>query len=268
MSQELYLSGGQIVPVSQLEMERVSSGVTGLDEALGGGYVRGRSVLVAGGPGTGKSILSWHFLFDGISKGETGILLSLDQDEHMIRADMRQLGWDVDSAVNTEALTILCGTLRVIPRETGFEYLVAFNHPLFQEQPLTMGRLSQMVLKRAAETDAKRIVVDGIGPLLELAGNSFEIRQLIYGFIRDLSSRDATVLLTHELRTIPGAVNDEMPFFIADGVIRLDMLYTSGDYVRTMRIVKMRGVSHLMRPIMFKITSHGIAAFPETRLPE
>ena len=44
--------------------ERVSSGVKGLDDLLGGGYVEGRSTLLAGGPGTGKSILTWHFLFE------------------------------------------------------------------------------------------------------------------------------------------------------------------------------------------------------------
>ena len=58
--------------------ERVSSGVKGLDDLLAGGYVEGRSTSLAGGPGTGKSILTWHFLFDGVEKGEKGILLSLD----------------------------------------------------------------------------------------------------------------------------------------------------------------------------------------------
>ncbi|MHA2359933.1 MAG: RAD55 family ATPase, partial [Candidatus Thorarchaeota archaeon] len=42
---------------------RVSTGVIGLDTLLEGGYVKGRSTLLAGGPGTGKSILTWHFLF-------------------------------------------------------------------------------------------------------------------------------------------------------------------------------------------------------------
>ncbi len=254
--------------VPTLGLSRVSSGIAGLDQALGGGFVKGRSVLVAGGPGTGKSILSWHFLFEGIKNNEPGILLSLDQRDDMIISDMERLGLDVRSALDAKALTILAGSMRVIPRDNGYEYLVAFNHPLLQEQPLTIPRLADMVLRRAAETKAKRIVVDGIGPLLELAGNSFEVRQLIYSFIRDLVSDDVTVLLTHELRTIPGAVNDEMPFFISDGVIRLEMVFAQGDFIRTLRIVKMRGVSHLMRPIMFKITSSGIQAFPDTRLPD
>ncbi len=240
----------------------------GLDEALGGGLEMGRSVLVAGGPGTGKSILTWHFLFEGVREGEAGVLLSLDQDEDMIRRDMTRLGMSVDSAVESGLLTLLCGDLRVVPREGGYEYLIAFDHPLMQEQPLTIPRLADLVTRRAKEVNARRIVVDGIGPLLELAGSSFEIRQLVYSFIRSLASCGTTVMLTHELRTIPGAVNDEMPFFIVDGVIRLDMVYRTGDYIRTLRIVKMRGIEHVMRPIMFKVTSEGIIVFPDTKIPD
>ncbi len=246
----------------------MSSGIEGLDEALNGGYIRGRSVLVAGGPGTGKSIMSWHFLYDGIEKGESGILLSLDQSEDMIRSDMRRFGWDDETAVNSKLLTILAGSIRVVPQESGYEYLIAFDQSFLAEQPLTIPRLADMILRRAAESKAKRIVIDGLGPLLELAGNSFEIRQLIYAFIRDLTTDDTTVFLTHELRTIPGAVNDEMPFFISDGVIRLEMTYAQGDFIRTMRVVKMRGTDHVMRPIIFKITDKGIVAFPKTRLPD
>jgi predicted ATP-dependent serine protease len=56
---------------------RVSTGVPGLDELLVGGYVKGRSTLLGGGPGRGKSILTWHFLYEGISKGENGPLVSI-----------------------------------------------------------------------------------------------------------------------------------------------------------------------------------------------
>jgi circadian clock protein KaiC len=79
--------------------ERVSSGVSGLDELLGGGYVKGRSTLLTGGPGTGKSILTWHFLFDGVEKNENVILFSLDQTSEMIIEDMRDFGWDAKSPI-------------------------------------------------------------------------------------------------------------------------------------------------------------------------
>ncbi len=248
--------------------EHVSSGVKGLDEILSGGYVKGRSTLIAGGPGTGKSILTWHFLFDGFEKGERGILVTLDQTQDMIIDDMSDFGWDTQKALKSEGITILSGTLKLVPRDTSYEYVVSFNHPLLSEQPFTVPRLADLIRKKAEEVGAKRIVIDGIGPLLELAGEHSEVRQLVYGFIRDIADGTNTVILTHELKASTTAQNDELPFFICDGVVKLDTIHSSGDYVRTMRVVKMRGASHIMRPIMFKIGSEGIVAFPDARFPD
>jgi KaiC/GvpD/RAD55 family RecA-like ATPase len=254
--------------VLELDDTRVSSGVFGLDGLLEGGLIKGRSVLLAGGPGTGKSILSWQFLFDGISKGETGVLVSLDQSRQLLIEDMSKMGWDAREAIDSNSLTLLSGDLRIIPRETGYEYMIAFDHPMLREQPFTVPRLASVVKEKAREISATRIVVDGIGALLELAGSHFEIRQLVYSFMKEIVTKDGTVLMTHELRSQPRATNDEMPYFISDGVFKLDMVKSSGDFVRTLRIVKMRGTSHVMRPVMFKISDDGITLFPETRLPD
>jgi len=247
---------------------RVSTGVAGLDTLLEGGYVKGRSTLLAGGPGTGKSILTWHFLFDGVDKGENGLLVSLDQMSDMITEDMSDFGWKPKEAIDSGSLSILSGTLKLVPTETSYEYVIGFDHPLLREQPFTVPRLAELVRKKAAEINAKRIVIDGLGPLLELAGNRSEIRQLVYGFVREIVDWNSTIILTHELKASANAQNDEMPFFICDGVVRLDMLYSAGDYLRTLRVVKMRGANHSMRPVMFKIATDGITAFPDARLPE
>ncbi|RLI54702.1 MAG: hypothetical protein DRO87_09865 [Candidatus Thorarchaeota archaeon] len=248
--------------------EHISTGVKGLDELLVGGYVKGRSTLLAGGPGTGKSILSWHFLFDGISKGEKVVLVSLDQTSEMITEDMTDFRWDAKSAIDDGSLTMLSGTLRIVPTETSYEYVISFEHPLLREQPFTVPRLAELIQKKANEVNATRIVVDGLGPLLELAGNMSEVRQLVYGFIRTLASSSTTLVLTHELKSSMSGQNDELPYFICDGVVLLDTVFSGGDYVRTMRVVKMRGANHTMKQVMFKIGPDGIVAYPGARLPE
>ncbi len=247
---------------------RISSGVEGLDQILGGGYIKGRSMLVTGGPGTGKSILSWHFIFDSVAKGEGAILLSLDESSNTIIEDMKSFGWDPQMAIDDGKLTIITGTLRLVPTEAGYDYLIAFENPLFREKPFTVPRLADLVMQKATEMGASRIAIDGISPLLEFAGNRFDVRQMVYSFIRELMTHEATVLLTHELRTLSGARNDEMPYFISDGVIRLDTLFTAGDYIRTIRIVKLRGTGHVMKPVMFRIQDEGIVVFPEARVHE
>ena len=59
-------------------MERISTGVEKLDQLLSGGYPKGKSILIAGEPGTGKTLLSLQYLMEGAKKGEKGIYVSID----------------------------------------------------------------------------------------------------------------------------------------------------------------------------------------------
>ncbi len=248
--------------------DRVSSGVTGLDQILGGGYVKGRSVLITGGPGTGKSILSWQFLFNGIKRGENGILLSFDQTTEMIKADMNSFGWDPESLSARGRLFILSGSLGLVPTQKGYEYTIVLDHPVFHERPFTAPNLVNLLRQRITETSASRVVVDGLGPILELASDKSETRQLVYGLVRDLSSPDVTFLFTQEIGVSSDPTSTELAQFLVDGVIRLDVVPHGGDYVRTIRIIKMRGTNHLMRPVLFKIDTEGIVVFPYSKLSE
>ncbi|NWF96958.1 MAG: hypothetical protein HXY34_12525 [Candidatus Thorarchaeota archaeon] len=246
--------------------ERVSSGVAGLDQLLGGGFLRGRTLLVTGGPGTGKSILGWHFLLKGASSDESGLLVSLDQTEEMIIADMADLGLEPQSALSSKRLSIMAGTLSLSPQGGSYEYNVSFEGGLIRDKPFTVTNLAQLIRHRVTETGATRLVVDGLGPLLELAAGSLETRQAVYGFVKEISNSHITTLLTQELKSHPNSPSDEMPQFLADGVIKLDMGYSAGDYVRTIQVMKMRGSTHTMRPVLFKIGNDGMVVFPESRV--
>jgi KaiC/GvpD/RAD55 family RecA-like ATPase len=72
---------------------RVSTGVPKLDSLLGGGFPENSVVMVTGGTGTGKTILSLQFLWDGLQRGEPCVYLSLEEDAEDIKADGRQFGW-------------------------------------------------------------------------------------------------------------------------------------------------------------------------------
>jgi KaiC/GvpD/RAD55 family RecA-like ATPase len=89
----------------------------------------------------------------------------------MILEDMEDFGWVPKSAIESGGLTILSGTLKLVPTKTSYEYVIGFNHPLLKEQPFTVPRLAELVRKKATEAKAKRIVIDGLEPLLELAGD-------------------------------------------------------------------------------------------------
>ena len=84
---------------------RCRSGITGLDEILQGGIPRGGCILVAGGPGSGKTILSTQFLLKGIQKfDEPGLLVTFDETPDSIRKNMLSFGWDLAELEETKKL--------------------------------------------------------------------------------------------------------------------------------------------------------------------
>ncbi|MEM2141706.1 MAG: ATPase domain-containing protein [Candidatus Thorarchaeota archaeon] len=245
---------------------RVSSGIEGLDLLLGGGYLPGRTVVISGGPGTGKSVISWQFLFDGSHHGERGVLMSLDQSSESILADMRSFRNFPEEEYRRGSIKILSGAITVVATPGGYEYVISFEEAGQREKPLSVERLASYLVDAITRTGARRVVIDGLGPLLEMADNRFEMRQTVYSFLRQVRSRDTTVIVTHEMRS--GGVGDDLPHFMADGVIRLDMTQYGGEYVRVLQVVKMRGTGHVMKPVLFKIGTDGVQVFPETKIAD
>ena len=87
--------------------ERVPTGIKGLDEAMSGGFVRDSINLIAGGPGSGKSIFCMQYLVRGIENGENGVFVSFEQSEEKIRQDMARFGWKLEEKIAQKKLAIL-----------------------------------------------------------------------------------------------------------------------------------------------------------------
>ena len=77
--------------------ERALTGVTGLDEILSGGLIPARSYMVRGQAGSGKTILSFHFLQAGVDEGETALFINLEEDLRDLKANAAALGFDTDA---------------------------------------------------------------------------------------------------------------------------------------------------------------------------
>ena len=93
------LSGDATVPIP--EPERVSTGIPGLDDILGGGLDPDRIYLVEGHPGTGKTTLALHYLLEGASRGETGLYVTLSESERELRLLAARHGWSLDNIAHS-----------------------------------------------------------------------------------------------------------------------------------------------------------------------
>ncbi|RLI24651.1 MAG: hypothetical protein DRO52_05275, partial [Candidatus Hecatellales archaeon] len=110
------------------------TGIDGLDELLGGGIPRGRCILVIGGPGTGKTILGAQFIYNGVKKyGEKGIIVTLEEGEATLKADMAKLGFNLDELENSGMIKIIDhSVVNYLPSERFRELIKFMEMPVFK----------------------------------------------------------------------------------------------------------------------------------------
>lgn len=201
----------------------------------------GHVVLVTGLPGTGKTCLGLAFLAAGLSREETGVFLSLEEDVEPLLETARQFGWPFDRAVKEGRLKML----RLDPRET---------HQ-------SLRRIQGELGKELAQLGARRIVVDSVSLLEMLCDSEASRRETLFALAAACRTSGATTLLTAEADpTHPEVSRNGLAEYVADGVILLGHTTTSdGRKVGlSVRVLKMRRTSHVRSAQPYVIGSHGI----------
>jgi circadian clock protein KaiC len=230
-------------------VKRLATGVPGLDLILGGGLEPGAVVVVAGAPGTGKTILAQQICFAAGSPGYKGVYYTTgsEPDTKLVR-HLEPFTFFDKGSLGSRVEHIHLGDFLRPARPGGLEPLV-----------------SEIVRKTLDEEPAV-VVVDSAKMLRDFADER-ELRDALY----DLTGRFAdtrTVLLLlgeYTAEELGGGVE----FSLADGIIQLDYEVREPVDRRTLRVVKMRGGSSVPGRHTFQINSDGIRIFPriETLVP-
>lgn len=223
---------------------RLQSGVEGLDEVLRGGLIADRSYMLRGAPGTGKTILAFHFLAAGADDGETALFINLEEDLADLKANANQLGFDVEAIEFLD----LSPTADVFTSDDTYDVFTAAE---VEQAPLT-----EQIRERVDEVDPDRVVVDPLTQLRFLTTDEYQFRKTVVGFMRFLKQRNATVLFTTQET---GGRSTEDLQFITDGAIVLRFT----DAGRRIEVPKFRGSDILSGIHAFRITDHGMAVYPE-----
>jgi len=230
-------------------MERTKTGIPGLDELLNGGIPKGSNVLLAGGAGTGKTILATQYLYNGaLQYGEAGVFVTLEGNVRDIAWNMESFQWDIKALQDQGMFTIY---------RLGMEQM--------KEKELIEDRLEEQlreISKEVEEINAKRLVVDSttvFGAYLEPS----MLRTTLFKFCDKLKSFGCTTILTSETppsKTSFSAFGVEE--FVVDGVIAL---YFSPPN-RSLFVRKMRGTIHDSSPHPLSITPQGIMVNPRDNI--
>ncbi len=216
-------------------IERISSGIFGLDRLIGGGFVKNSINLISGATGTGKTIFGLQFIWYGLQKGEKGVFISLEQEPEEIFQDVEYFGWDFKPFIQRRKCII--------------EYLSTWE----------IEELPSIVIDRIKTIKAERFVLDP----LSLVCSSLEpprMRTEISEFFKQLKHSGATSLLICEIpEESKGLSTFGVEEFIADSVIVLHYLEFGGGMVpRSLIIRKMRRTKHGTDVYPIEITKRGI----------
>lgn len=229
---------------------RVPSGVPGLDAVLHGGFPQGRTFLILGAAGTGKTILSLQWLLDGLRRGEKGLLITLAEPLPELEKNIAPFGWSLEG-LDTLDLSPLSET--VVGR---FEEYRVFPPAEVEEVPLWK-RISQAIQERKP----KRLVLDSVSILRAMSFDPYQFRKNLLTLVGLLNRMGCTALLVAE----PHDVEEEVALALAvDGVIRLrrEIGQSRVLELRYLAVEKLRGSDYLSGLHPFRITGEGIVVFP------
>jgi len=227
MSQGLNIADQQAPSIQGM---RVPTGVTGLDQLISGGLLRGKTYLVAGETGTGKTIFSLKFLLKGISEGEPGLYLPFDETIQGTIEGALTLGWDLEEPMRKNMLRIL--DVRPFFAEVVREKFMA------EIIKKVVGELK----KHVDYMRAKRLVIDPVAPLMGEVVDVSWTRDYIRGFVAAVENfLGCTTIITSEVPTGSQTLSRfGVEEFLSSGIIKLAIANVNNRTYRAIQIRKMR----------------------------
>ena len=234
-------------------MTRISSGVTGLDEMLGGGFLENKIILVRGGPGTGKTIFSLQFIVEGARKGEKGIYLTLEEPMDSVRTTASSLGLDLEKLEEKNMIKVIDGSQLV------YKFSEEIKNNYSSPKPV-ISQIVNQILIEAKSFGATRLAVDPITSALIHQRFSTDKRLEILELVKSLRKIRCTSVITSE-----SSSQSEDEFFVeeylADGVIILAQTLHNFAIIKTIRVEKMRGTRHDDQPRGYEVGDKGLIVY-------
>jgi KaiC/GvpD/RAD55 family RecA-like ATPase len=239
----------------------LKTSISGFDELFtDGGIPRGNSILVAGGPGTGKSILCRQICYNLVSHGKKCMYVSFEESKERIEKSMSSFGWDVKKYIdNGNFLIQKINPLDILRMKFGgLGGSGSATEVSYKIKPL--------VIPRDFHPDA--IAVDSLSAIIAASvtkdKNYRVYLQQLFNFFEETG---ATSFLITETEPMPVRYSDTgIEEFLADGIIVLYNIQKKDARENAIEVLKMRYGKHEKKMVLMEITSKGIKVFPNKKV--
>jgi KaiC/GvpD/RAD55 family RecA-like ATPase len=235
--------------------------INGFDELFAeGGVPRGNSVLVAGGPGTGKSIICRQICYNLVSKGKKCMYVSFEESTERIIKSMESFGWDARKYVEDGSLLIQkINPLDILRMKFGSIGGSGSAAELsYKIKPLVIPKNFQPEV----------IAVDSLTAIIEASvtkdRNYRVYLQQLFGFFEETG---ATSFLITETEPLPTRYSESgIEEFLADGIIVLYNIQKKDVRENAIEVLKMRNSKHQKKIVLMEITDKGVKVHPDKRV--
>jgi len=234
----------KVAPIQSVK--KTATGIPGFDFVSDGGMPTGRTTLVAGSAGSGKTIFAAQFLADGIRHlNENGVFVTFEERPDDIRRNMMSFGWDIAGWEVEKSWSFV----DVSPEP---------SHDVVEVGDYDFGALLARVEHAVRTIGAKRVVLDSIGAIFGHFSNKKRVRHELFRIASALKDLEVTAVLTGERTEQYGEIaRHGIEEFVADGVIILRNILEEEKRRRTIEILKFRGTTHRKGEYPFTVIPQG-----------
>ncbi len=240
--------------------DRCPTGISGFDRLVGGGLPRGRTILLNGSCGTGKTIFATQFLHNGVIElGEPGIYVMLEQDAEEFKEDMRSIGLDISKLEEGGKLIIINAKLT---GEKGRDFLElkSDTHDISPDMA-SIEKITEIIEEAAGKINARRAVLDSLSSMTMSFEDDRSLRRLILDLNYRLKKMGLTTLIISD--EIAGDITEAAEKYVVDGVVTLRYVTVGPDPGRTLIIDKMRRTRHSENIHTIRFTEKGMEILDE-----
>lgn len=226
-------------------IEKYKTGIEGFDNISEGGLPLGRTTLLLGGTGCGKTILALQALAHGAAHGEPGVFVAFEESAEDLRMNAAGFDWPSE-AFSEEKLAFLDARL---------------SADVIQVGGFDLGGLLAIIGAKAKTMGARRIVLDGIDVLLTLLNDPVVERRELSRVNSWLKEQGMSAIMTAKTRAGADETPDPYGFlpYLSDCVVLMYHRIIEHFSIRGIRIVKYRGSNHAAGEFPLVIYRHGIA---------